>query len=502
MTRDLIRIPEPTLLFRYGQAVEDPRDGLTLFGPLDEAKPYGIRAGVIGTREGIEAYRKWVPRILRPVACNPPKPNRPPFPGFEAVFQIPWNVEPVLEIAVEDREIDAAIYQSDRHQRVYMAVELYAEQIIRANRDEDAKADLWFVIIPDRVRLHCRPRSSVQASVRIESEQVVPPEAAAEVQDAPFMFAEMNQASEPYQFEPHFHNQLKSRLLSDQVMTQIIQHKTISDPADWSGRDKKSLGIMQSQIAWNLSTAAFYKSGGRPWKLNGIRAGVCYLGIVFKLDQRSRDVRNACCAAQMFLDSGDGVVFKGAIGPWYNPVRGDYHLSYHAAKALIGVALQSYRDRFDSPPKEMFVHGRVRFVDDEWQGFLDAAGKTTAVVGITIGEGDRLKLFSTSTNPVLRGTAWIGTERSAYLWTRGFVPRLRTYPGLEVPNPLQIRIARGNADINVVLADVLALTKLNYNACSYADGLPVTLKFANAVGEILTAGPTKGTPPLPFKHYI
>ena len=316
------------------------------------------------------------------------------------------------------------------------------------------------------------------------------------------MFAEMNQASEPYQFEPHFHNQLKSRLLNDQVLTQIIQHKTISDPADWSDREKKLFGKMQSQIAWNLSTAAFYKSGGRPWKLNGIRPGVCYLGIVFKLDQRSKDIRSACCAAQMFLDSGDGVVFKGAVGPWYNPARGDYHLSYQAAKDLISVAIKSYADRFANPPKEMFIHGRVKFGDDEWQGFLDAAGKSTTVVGVTIAEGDRLKLFSTSNVPVLRGTAWIGTERNAYLWTRGFVPRLRTYPGLEVPNPLQVGISRGDADIKVVLADVLALTKLNYNACIYADGQPVTLKFANAVGEILTAGPLKGTPPLPFKHYI
>ena len=186
MTRNLIRISEPTLLFRYGQNVEDPRDGLTLFGPLDEAKPYGIRAGIIGTREGIEAYKKWVQRISRPVACEPAIPSRPPFPGFEAVFHIPWHVEPVLELVVEDREIDAAIYQSDRHQRVYMAVDVYADRIIRANRDEDAKADLWFVIIPDRVRQHCRPRSLVQASFRIESEQNVSPEAAAKVQDCAF----------------------------------------------------------------------------------------------------------------------------------------------------------------------------------------------------------------------------------------------------------------------------------------------------------------------------
>ena len=56
--------------------------------------------------------------------------------------------------------------------------------------------------------------------------------------------------------------------------------------------------------------------------------------------------------------------------------------------------------------------------------------------------------------------------------------------------------------MQVVLSDVLALTKLNYNTCMLADGVPVTLRFADAVGEILTAGPVGPDNPLPFKHYI
>jgi hypothetical protein len=32
--------------------------------------------------------------------------------------------------------------------------------------------------------------------------------------------------------------------------------------------------------------------------------------------------------------------------------------------------------------------------------------------------------------------------------------------------------------------------------------LPVTLGFAKAVGEILTAAPTDDTPPLPFRYYM
>ena len=66
-----------------------------------------------------------------------------------------------------------------------------------------------------------------------------------------------------------------------------------------------------------------------------------------------------------------------------------------------------------------------------------------------------------------------------------------------------IERCRGEADIQVVMADVMALTKLNYNACIYADGYPVTLRFADSVGEILTAAPRQEElPPLPFRYYI
>ena len=46
-----------------------------------------------------------------------------------------------------------------------------------------------------------------------------------------------------------------------------------------------------------------------------------------------------------------------------------------------------------------------------------------------------------------------------------------------------------------VLKDILALTKLNYNACIYADGEPVTLRFADKIGEILTASNEIQAPP-------
>ncbi len=63
----LIHLAEPTLRFGYQQGMEDPHDGLTLFGPYDGNNVYGIRAGVIGTKEGIRRFTNWVEKIQSPI---------------------------------------------------------------------------------------------------------------------------------------------------------------------------------------------------------------------------------------------------------------------------------------------------------------------------------------------------------------------------------------------------------------------------------------------------
>src|SRR5918999_5303169 len=103
--KPLIKLDEPTLLFRHDQAMEDPRDGLSLFGPLDEGKTYGIRAGVIGRKDGIRRFKNWVERIQGPISNEPLQIARPPFPGFEAAFRIPWNPQPTFQIEISDDDL-------------------------------------------------------------------------------------------------------------------------------------------------------------------------------------------------------------------------------------------------------------------------------------------------------------------------------------------------------------------------------------------------------------
>jgi hypothetical protein len=210
----------------------------------------------------------------------------------------------------------------------------------------------------------------------------------------------------------------------------------------------------------------------------------------------------------MFLDSGDGVVFKGAVGPWYSEKTRECHMSRGAARELVLLALDEYKkyaseaDRVGANPRELFIHGKARFNDDEWSGFQDAVGERTKLVGVRIRRVETIKLYRKGEYPILRGLAFVENENTAYLWTSGFVPRLQSYVGMEVPNPLLVDVCRGDAPIKTVLTDIMALTKLNYNTCKFSSGLPVTLSFADAVGEILTAGPLKERAPLAFKYYI
>ena len=498
--RDMVKLAEPKLRFGYNQAVEDPRDGLTLFGPLDQTGPYGIRPAVIGTPEGVDRFHRWVKRIQGPIDDD--NRSRPMFPGFEAAFNVPFAQKAVLEYHLDAHELNDACDVADRHQRVNGVVRLFTDKIRAAVIDEDTRADVWFVIVNEKVYSRCRPESTVPLESRVRRPDALSGGIAKRLLAEPSLYPELNEDAIPYRYQPHFRNQLKALLLDQTTPTQIIRETTIApdDFLDKWNRRVRSVGT-DSEVAWNLSNAAFYKSGARPWKLASVRPGVCYLGLVFKRDESGTDGRYSSCGAQMFLDSGDGFVFKGTGGPWYSDDTHSYHLSEEAARSLIETAVKSYRKHTGDDPTEMFIHGKARFDEAEWRGFLKGVPSRTELVGVRIRLAEDLRVYRPGEHAVLRGLAYIRDKRTAFLWANGFIPRLGTYPGREVPRGLLVDVCRGSANIRTVLEDVLALTKLNYNACIYGDGQPVTLRFADAVGEVLTAGPV-GSAPLPFKLYI
>ena len=498
-------LKEPLLEFGKGQCLEHPQDGLFLHGPVKvKGSPEVVNVGVIGTPTGIRLLESWLNKLAgRITAENPRIFHTAGWPGFQASFGAKLEVEPVASIVLGETAIKNAVSISNRTEAVRKTVLLYEEKMIEHLRTEETRPDVWCVVVPEIVHKYGRsevigPKDGIESTLMSERD-------AAEFLRGGALFPKMEEEARTYLFARNFHHQLKAQLLHREVAIQIVRETTLDPTLDLDnfGNPRRSLQE-PAKVAWNFATTLYFKARGQPWQLANVRPGVCYVGLVFKEDPSPAQRGDACCAAQMFLNSGSGVVFRGALGPWYSEQKREFHLDRTAAADLVNQVLEAYKKDHKDPPNELFIHGRQRFSEDEWAGFRSAVPNETRLVGVRIRPSQDLRLFRPNVAvPVLRGTAVTISQREGFLWTTGYVPRLRTYPGFETPKPIHIEINRGDGDLPTVMRDILALTKLNYNACDYSSGLPVTLKFADRVGEILTASPRgMAAPPLPFRFYI
>jgi len=510
-TLEILHIAEPALEFGHGQVCEHPKDGLFLYGP-HEGQPVAqrISVGVIGTETGIEFFKTWGRQIAKLVPIPPRGPrdkehrlHLSDFPGLEEAFGLAIDSRLVAR-TIDGKALDDRTRTVNHHEAVKAAVQHYLDEIGLHGRNEEQKVDVWIFILPEIVFQRCKPESKRTGLGLVKGAFAKGQTARS---DLPLLEGVIDQTEEAiFDDIPDFHRQVKAELLKVGVTSQLVRETTLS-PDSFKNKAGYNTRRLQdpASVAWNLATGLYYKTQPKPpWKLAHVRPGVCYIGLVFKLIP-NHPQQHACCAAQMFLSEGDGVVFRGANGP-YKTAEREFHLKAPEAKNLISMVLKTYKEKHGSPPKELFIHGRTRFNDEEWAAFKEAAPAGTTIVGVRINTtGGEVKLFRDGDYPVLRGTAMVLSTTSAYLWTSGFLPPLDTYIGPETPNPLQISILRSTGELpelKTVLSDIMGLTKINYNACNYSDGLPVTIRFADKVGDILVMGSAKDAERQPFKFYI
>lgn len=491
---------EPELEFRYGQRMTRPHDGLSLFGPFDTdtgAGPRGMSYALVGTKEGNCLFRAFADRMSGPVPSPEDKKASlwPLFPGFDVAFGMEWPNQPAWQEQVDRDKILAAANLNDRYQRVNAVVNLILDPIERAQkRDEHPR--LLVCVVPDEVWKNCRPQQAVAQGT---GEKPSAKETRSRIRGDRGLFDTFDPAV--YQLAPDFRRQLKARVMRFGTPIQIVRESTLSLTKD-PRFSYRGLTPLPDRM-WNLGTGLYYKAGGRPWRLATAREGVCYVGIAFRLQNPGQDSRNGCCAAQMFLDDGDGVVFLGEYGPWYAPETKQFHLKPEAAKSLLSGIIKTYTDLHGKPLREVFLHARSGIDAEEFAGYAEAVPSDTKLVAVRVRSGSRsMRLFRGGTRPVLRGTFLKTGDRSGYLWTSGFKPELAAYDGWDVPVPLSLEVQHGEADIEQVARDIYGLTKLNYNTCKLGDSQPVTVGFSDAVGEILISNPSVKDRRPQFRFYV
>lgn len=468
MTRfDTDYIQEPQLRFGNGEA-EDPRGGLMEHGPWSpggSASINEIKIGFIGTSQSIGASKQ----LFREMETVIPRDNddvirhKPPFPsmGENSPFRAVLNMQPKWEDKLDQTDLEIIQDEPTPSGSVSVLLEIMQQRIEWLSQ-QDPPPKVVVISLPAEVVEACSPSGVDRPKMKAGSID--------------------------------FHDRIKTFGLQFDLPTQLIRPDTL----DFGRPDQE-----KAQVAWNLAVALLYKSReGRPWKLAHLENDTCYAGISFYRDRDRREKAHASLA-QVFLGTGESFVLRGDPAVKDEESR-NYHLTKDSAEEIVEQILNQYERYRGTSPRRLVLHKTTKFDDEEREGFISGSDSVAVRDFVTIRDTDPVRFYASGQYPPLRGT--VVTPRGAskhYLYTKGYVPTLETYPGPRVPSPITVEPDSEVCETSYIdlCEEILSFTKMDWNTSAFAKKKPVTIKVARAVGAILAESERRGIRVKPQYYY-
>lgn len=272
--------------------------------------------------------------------------------------------------------------------------------------------------------------------------------------------------------------------------------------------ERKSIDYQdQLRVKWWLSQGIYVKGAGIPWKVHTSTPNTAYIGLGYAL----KDGKTLLAASQLFDEKGQGLrvllqPIRKHIFIGKNPF-----MSKDDARRLITTLRESYfSSGVNAKLDRIVVHKSNFFNRDEIEGITQALDGIQNVELIQIQESNLWKGIRWNSMysdgkwknkdsskpfdgfPLHRGAAVQIDDYSALLWTDGSVqhselnnPRYNYFQSARgIPSPLLIRRFLGTDPVDLVLQDILKLTKMNWNSGSLYKRLPVTIEFSKILADM------------------
>ncbi len=455
----LNNIHEPDLEFGRNTHI-CPRAGIAEYDVYDSklrARRDHILVGGVGTSDCLEKLHNWLERCSKYI---PAKPNNKqpllflPFCGFntESGFKAKLRIEDEIIRNLRNSTMREIRNISDWEERIDKAVEIYSEQVrfLAQNRN----VDVIVCVIPNELY----DEIANQKRQPIEEE--------------------IEDYSNADQIESNFRRALKAKTMHLGKPLQLARELSLEQNPKGQQDD--------ATRAWNFCTALYYKANQTvPWRLvpDINRPSICFAGIGF---YRSRDKKTLNTSlAQIFDELGHNVILRGTSVDIGKEDRMP-HLSSEQAYELLLRALKEYEIALENSPARLVLHKSSIFNEAELDGFRQATDKMriNAVDFVTILD-TKMRLFREGAYPPGRGTHLEFDRSNHILYTRGSVKHYKTYPGLYIPQPIEIRLIESDESPNIICKEILGLTKMNWNNTQFDGKYPITIQCARKVGEIM-----------------
>ena len=457
---------EPALRFGCGRLHVSPKWGLTAYGPrtLDatDRHPDRIRLGCVGSGQSIGSAQTWIESCENGVEGNDDNES---FPGCSADlgFYTQLIMADSLSERITTNELRQVAAPRLRRDRFEVAIELLDDKL-RLLSERDQPPDCVVLALPDTLLKHCKV-------VDYRDHELGP-------------------------VHRDFRRVLKSLAMKYRLPTQILLQRTSEATPTSRNIDHKS------RCAWNFFTGLYFKGGGVPWSPAHLAPGTCHIGVSFHRRSRRESHKFFTSTAQAFDEHGEGLVLRGQDFTWdTNKLGRSPHLSAELAAELVSYTLSRYRSEMKQAPSRVVIHKSSVFWPEEREGFAEALADIHSYDLLSVSPVSDSRILRDGQYPVLRGTqVRLGDQH--LLYTTGFIPALNAYPHGHVPSPLKVFDHHGDSALDDLLSEILTLTKINWNTAAFSGLLPITLRFARVVGEIMTEIPDDRVPLPQFKYYV
>jgi len=493
-------IDEPLLTFGEKKQHVDPKMGLLAYGPCllpnRRVISSSIRLGIIGSKDTINLTQLWVEK------CQNEIPGKsgdsllfPSFPGFTRVFGSELRIQEECIEVITQNEINKILRIIDFNRRVKVAANLFIEKLSNL-RVREPRPHVVICALPQEIVDACGTKRD-----RITRGRIKLTKKERKILEIIRKHREMGQTT-LFPLDESFleltygtsdlRRLIKAKAMSIGIPTQLVKPKTLTVDS----KDKTIQDV--ATRAWNLSVALYYKAEGYPWKLTEMETGTCYVGISF-YKEINKNVRTSI--AQVFTHTGEGLVLRGGRAI-QDEITRTPHLTQTNAFNLMCDVIDLYKKQMHSLPSRIVVHKSSRFWSDELSGFREAAKEIDFLDFVAIENRGIRFMRRYGKYPPLRGTVIQIGEGDYILFTKGYIPYYRTYPGLRVPTPLEIIEHYGDSPMSVICKEILALTKMNWNSADFCIREPITLAYSREVGKILAYVPEEVIPRPEYRFYM
>ena len=494
-------LDEPNLQFGGYFEHPDSKTGLREFGPFGKnisgLHPTEIRLGFVGTKETLQWAQEWIARCGDYIESeNIKKPSTkkerentlfdlgtyddprmlarlekiltPDFIGFNksTTFETEFQTNDRWVRIIRAQDIQSILSLDNKVDAIWKLVTIF-DEAIGSIADTDPTPNIIIVALPPEVE-------SDAHSVRLSGSYYL-----------------------------NFRRAIKARAMKWDIPLQLLTEST----ATGEGRNVQDVATR----AWNFCTAQYYKANGVPWRISALEENTCFVGVSFFVDKDITDTLTMrSSVAQAFDYEGQGLILRGDRFDWDEIKNGRTpHLTKDLARKLVSETLKEYIALRGTAPKRVVVHKTSEFWGPEHKGYDEIGGFREGVENvfkysdldlIALSQSP-IKLFREGMYPPLRGT-YFNIADSHFLYTMGYIPFLETYPQSYVPMPWEITQHVGETPKEDLFKEILALTKMNVNNCSFADGWPITLSFSKMVGEIMKHIPEGGKVQAKYRFYM